>query len=304
MRRQSARCRTPIGSPASTPPFWPSRTRAPTCTSAPCLVFEGAAPGLRRRSSSRSIAACTSCRATARSSRSRRSAQARPVWVDDPHFNAGYHVRHTALPEPAGVEQLRNLAGRVFAQRLDRAKPLWEIWLVDRGRGRALRADLQDPPRLVDGVSGVDIATVLFDLEADPDPPPEPPPAVVPAARAERGHADRRRAGRARRARRSTRLRVAVDALAHPEQAAGRWGAPPPASPRWSRAGLQGAPPSPLNVRDRPAPALRVGGRRPRAVQGDQGRAGRHGQRRRADRGDRRAARAHAATATTPTASS
>src|SRR3712207_5878826 len=45
-------------------------------------------------------------------------AQARPVWVDDPHFNPGYHVRHTALPEPASLEQLRNLAGRVLAQRL------------------------------------------------------------------------------------------------------------------------------------------------------------------------------------------
>ena len=59
-------------------------------------------------------------------------AQARPVWVDDPHFNVGYHVRHTALPEPAGDDELRRLAGRVFAQQLDRSKPLWEIWLVDR----------------------------------------------------------------------------------------------------------------------------------------------------------------------------
>ena len=58
--------------------------------------------------------------------------QSRPVWVDDPHFNAGYHVRHTALPEPAGEAELRRLAGRVFAQRLDRSKPLWELWLVDR----------------------------------------------------------------------------------------------------------------------------------------------------------------------------
>ena len=61
--------------------------------------------------------------------------QARPVWVDDPHFNPGYHVRHTALPEPASLEQLRNLTGRVLAQRLDRTKPLWEIWLVQRVEG-------------------------------------------------------------------------------------------------------------------------------------------------------------------------
>src|SRR5690349_13642366 len=34
---------------------------------------------------------------------------ARPLWVDDPHFNVGYHVRHTALPAPAGEGQLRAL---------------------------------------------------------------------------------------------------------------------------------------------------------------------------------------------------
>ena len=72
-------------------------------------------------------------------------AQARPVWVDDPHFNVGYHVRHTALPEPAGEHELRRLAGRVFAQQLDRSKPLWEIWLVDRVGERPLRAGRARP---------------------------------------------------------------------------------------------------------------------------------------------------------------
>src|SRR5215217_6363243 len=100
--------------------------------------------------------------------------QSRPVWVDDPHFNAGYHVRHTALPPPAGPDELRRLAGRVFAQRLDRSKPLWELWLVDRvGDGRfAIIAKTHHC--LVDGISGVDITTVLFDLE--PEPPAAPPP--------------------------------------------------------------------------------------------------------------------------------
>jgi diacylglycerol O-acyltransferase len=106
-------------------------------------------------------------------------AQARPVWVDDPHFNAGYHVRHTALPAPAGEEELRRLAGRVFSQQLDRAKPLWEIWLVERvGDGRFALV-CKTHHALVDGVSGVDIMTVLFDLEAEP-PEREPPPAWYP----------------------------------------------------------------------------------------------------------------------------
>src|SRR5437763_2999887 len=61
--------------------------------------------------------------------------QGRPVWIDDPHFNVGYHVRHTALPRPGAEKQLEQLAGRLFAQPLDRAKPLWEVWLVDKVAG-------------------------------------------------------------------------------------------------------------------------------------------------------------------------
>ena len=55
----------------------------------------------------------------------------RPLWVDDPNFNIEYHVRHTALPAPGTEEQLRRLAARIFSQRLDRTKPLWELWMVE-----------------------------------------------------------------------------------------------------------------------------------------------------------------------------
>src|SRR5215207_1148804 len=58
-------------------------------------------------------------------------ALARPVWVDDPHFNLGYHVRMTALHEPGGDEQLGRVVGRVMAQKPDRTKPLWEMWVAE-----------------------------------------------------------------------------------------------------------------------------------------------------------------------------
>src|ERR1700754_4698258 len=106
-------------------------------------------------------------------------AQARPVWVDDPHFNIGYHVRHTALPAPAGEEQLRKLAGRVFSQQLDRSKPLWEIWLVNSVGDGQFALVCKTHHALVDGISGVDIMTVLFDLEPDP-PERDPGPAWYP----------------------------------------------------------------------------------------------------------------------------
>ena len=89
----------------------------------------------------------------------------RPFWVDDPNFNIDYHVRHTALPQPGSDDQLRQLAGRIFSQRLDRSKPLWEVWLVQGFEGGKFAVISKTHHALVDGVSGVDIATVLFDLQ-------------------------------------------------------------------------------------------------------------------------------------------
>jgi WS/DGAT/MGAT family acyltransferase len=102
--------------------------------------------------------------------------QGRPIWVDDPQLNLAYHLRHTALPSPGSEEQLRTLAARVFSQRLDRSKPLWEMWLVDNVEGGRFAIVAKSHHCLVDGVSGVDITTVLFDTEPEPDEAPEPEP--------------------------------------------------------------------------------------------------------------------------------
>ena len=106
--------------------------------------------------------------------------QGRPKWVDDPQLNLGYHIRHTALPEPGSEEQLRILAARLFSQRLDRSKPLWEMWLVDGLEGDRFALVAKSHHALVDGVSGVDITTVLFDAAPDPPEPPSPPEPWVP----------------------------------------------------------------------------------------------------------------------------
>ena len=98
----------------------------------------------------------------------------RPLWIDDPTFNLDYHVRHTSLPEPGSTDQLRRLAGRIFSQRLDRTKPLWEIWIVeglDDGRFALINKTHHS---LVDGVSGVDLTTVLFDLDRTGGEVPKP----------------------------------------------------------------------------------------------------------------------------------
>jgi diacylglycerol O-acyltransferase len=91
----------------------------------------------------------------------------RPAWVDDPHFNLEYHVRRTALPAPGGDDELRNLVGRVMSQQLDRAKPLWEMWVaegLDDGRW-ALISKVHHC--MVDGVSGTDLMSVLLSKERE-----------------------------------------------------------------------------------------------------------------------------------------
>src|ERR1700722_11684413 len=113
----------------------------------------------------------------------------RPLWVDDPNFNLEYHVRHTALPSPGTEEQLLLLVPRIDSQPLDRSKPLWESWLVEGLEDGRFALILKNHHALVDGVSGVDLATVLFDLSPEPTPPdpglepwqpkPEPSPAEL-----------------------------------------------------------------------------------------------------------------------------
>jgi diacylglycerol O-acyltransferase / wax synthase len=117
----------------------------------------------------------------------------RPLWVDDPTFNLEYHLRHTALPGPGSEDQLRALAARIHSQRLDRTKPLWELWLVQGLEDGRWGLISKTHHALVDGVAGVDLATVLFDLEPVPAPLPHegepwvPKPEPSAAALAARG---------------------------------------------------------------------------------------------------------------------
>ncbi|HUO45678.1 MAG TPA: wax ester/triacylglycerol synthase family O-acyltransferase [Acidimicrobiia bacterium] len=118
----------------------------------------------------------------------------RPVWVDDEHFNFDYHVRHTSLPRPGTDEQLKLLAGRVIGQQLDRAKPLWELWVAEGLAGKRLAIIAKIHHSMIDGVSGVDLTTILLnigptsEIELAPEWFPRPTPtssqlAVAEAAR-------------------------------------------------------------------------------------------------------------------------
>jgi diacylglycerol O-acyltransferase / wax synthase len=94
----------------------------------------------------------------------------RPVWVDDPSFHLEFHVRHTGLPSPGSWEQLQELTARIFSQSLDRSRPLWEMWLVEGLQEDRFAVISKTHHSLIDGIAGVDLATVLFDVT--PQPPP------------------------------------------------------------------------------------------------------------------------------------
>ena len=181
----------------------------------------------------------------------------RPLWIDDPTFNIAYHVRHTALPHPGSEQQLLELAARIASQQLDRSKPLWEMWVVEGLEGNRFAIINKSHHALVDGVSGVDLATVLFDLEPKPatshaelepwSPQPEPSAAELVAA----GLRDAARgvfgiAGRV--------LKYAQ----HPDRALDDAREAVEGVGEFAWAGLNPAPPTPLNVEIGPHRRLAV----------------------------------------------
>jgi diacylglycerol O-acyltransferase / wax synthase len=97
----------------------------------------------------------------------RKAPLTRPVWVDDHQFDLDYHLRHTALPRPGSIRQLKRLAGRIFSQRLDRARPLWEFWVVEGVEGDRFALITKVHHCMIDGIAGADLLASL--LSGDPE---------------------------------------------------------------------------------------------------------------------------------------
>jgi len=90
-----------------------------------------------------------------------------PVWCNDPHFNLRYHVRHTALPQPGTNDQLQTLVARVMSQQLDRAKPLWEMWVVEGLEDDRWAILSKVHHCMVDGIAATDLLSALMDEGPD-----------------------------------------------------------------------------------------------------------------------------------------
>ncbi len=95
---------------------------------------------------------------------------ANPLWLDDPHFDLGYHVRRSALPRPGTMDQLRELVARIVSRPLDRHRPLWEVYLVEGLADGRIAVLSKSHLAMVDGVETVDLGQVLLDASPDVKP--------------------------------------------------------------------------------------------------------------------------------------
>ena len=115
-----------------------------------------------------------------------------PYWIDDADFDIEYHVREIALPRPGSDAQLTEQVSRLHARPLDRSRPLWELYLITGLARKRAAVYSKIHHAAVNGVSGTELLTVLFDLTpagrelpaAEPFRPERPPPLPVLAAKA------------------------------------------------------------------------------------------------------------------------
>jgi WS/DGAT/MGAT family acyltransferase len=105
----------------------------------------------------------------------------RPVFVDDPEFSIDDHLHRIGVPAPGGPEQVGNLVGDLVGLKIDRQRPLWEMWLIEGLADGRLALLAKVHHSIIDGISGSELASVLFDIEADPPlPEPEAPRHIGP----------------------------------------------------------------------------------------------------------------------------
>ena len=96
----------------------------------------------------------------------------RPIWIDDGHFDLEYHVRQAALPQPGDEAALEKLVSHVLSERMDRTRPLWELWSVEGLADGRWVLIVKLHHAMVDGVSGGDMVSILLDRSRRPERPP------------------------------------------------------------------------------------------------------------------------------------
>jgi diacylglycerol O-acyltransferase len=100
-----------------------------------------------------------------------------PYWIEDPDFDLDFHLRELALPAPGSSDKLAEQVARLVARPLDRARPLWELYLIHGLEDDRVAMLTKIHHALIDGLSGAEIMAILFDLAPEGRPAPEPQPA-------------------------------------------------------------------------------------------------------------------------------
>jgi WS/DGAT/MGAT family acyltransferase len=99
-----------------------------------------------------------------------------PVWADDPQFDLGFHVRRSALPAPGGRRELADSVQRVLSRPLDRTKPLWEMYVIEGLEDGHVAVLMKAHHAMLDGLAGIRLTTVLYDVSPNRPEMPELPP--------------------------------------------------------------------------------------------------------------------------------
>ncbi len=104
-----------------------------------------------------------------------------PYWVEDPFFDARRHIHHETVPSPGSMRELGALVGRLYAETLDRDRPLWDVWLIEGLDDGRFAMFLKTHHCLMDGEGGANLSEVLSDLSPDAAGPIKLPEALEEA---------------------------------------------------------------------------------------------------------------------------